>query len=232
MGRAIAERFAEEGARVAVNDINPATAAETAEAVGGFAVPFDCADRAAVERGVAEAAAALGPVELLVANHAFMTMAPFLDETTANWARMLNVNLLGTAWLIEAAAPSMVERGYGRIVAFASEWGVTGWPDATPYAASKGGIIGLVRSAARALGPQGIAVNAIAPGITDTPQLEVDAQAAGLTREEMVEQYAKDVPIGSVGEPRWVAAVAVFLCSEPAGAFVGQVVQPNGGTTT
>jgi NAD(P)-dependent dehydrogenase (short-subunit alcohol dehydrogenase family) len=232
MGRAIAERFAEEGARVAVNDINPATAVATAEAVGGFAVPFDCADRAAVGRGVAEAAAVLGPVELLVANHAFMTMAPFLDETTANWARTLDVNLLGTAWLIEAAAPSMVERGYGRIVASASEWGVTGWPEATAYAASKGGIIGLVRSAARALGPKGIAVNAIAPGITDTPQLDVDAQAAGLTHEEMVEQYAKDVPIGRVGEPRWVAAVAVFLCSEPGGAFVGQVVQPNGGTTT
>ena len=161
-----------------------------------------------------------------------MTMAPFLDETIANWARTLEVNLLGTAWLIEAAAPSMVERGYGRIVASASEWGVTGWPEATPYAASKGGIIGLVRSAAPSLGPKGIAVNAIAPGITDTPQLDVDAQAAGLTHEEMVGNTRRTSPSAGWVSPGGSPQSPVFLCSEPASAFVGQVVQPNGGTTT
>jgi NAD(P)-dependent dehydrogenase (short-subunit alcohol dehydrogenase family) len=125
----------------------------------------------------------------------------------------------------------MRERGHGRVVVIASEWGVTGWPNAAPYAASKGGLISLVKSAARALGPHGVAVNAIAPGITDTPQLQVDADDAGISLEAMIERYAQDIPLGRVGRPEDVAAVVSFLCSDAAIALVGQVLQPNGGTT-
>jgi len=158
-----------------------------------------------------------------------MTMAPF--EATTDFDRTIAVNLLGTAMLIELVAPGMVERGFGRIVVIASEWGVIGWPNATAYAASKGGLIALVKSAARALGPHGIAVNAVAPGITDTPQLQVDADDAGISLAEMIERYATDIPLGRVGDPADVAEVVAFLCSEPAIALVGQVLQPNGGTT-
>jgi NAD(P)-dependent dehydrogenase (short-subunit alcohol dehydrogenase family) len=108
---------------------------------------------------------------------------------------------------------------------------VIGWPNATAYAASKGGLIALVKSAARALGPHGVAVNAIAPGITDTPQLQVDADDAGIGLAEMIERYAAGVPLGRVGRPDDIAEVVAFLCSEPAIALVGQVLQPNGGTT-
>jgi NAD(P)-dependent dehydrogenase (short-subunit alcohol dehydrogenase family) len=125
----------------------------------------------------------------------------------------------------------MRERGFGRIVVTASEWGVIGWPNATAYAASKGGLISLVKSAARALGPHGVAVNAIAPGITDTPQLQVDADDAGITLAEMVDRYALDVPLGRVGRPEDIAEVVAFLCGDAAIALVGQVLQPNGGTT-
>lgn len=197
-----------------------------------MAVPFDVSDPDAVRAGIGTIEAELGPVEILVANHAYMTMAPFLEQSEADWRRNLDTNLLGTAWLLEATAPGMAERGYGRIVALASEWGVTGWPEATAYAASKGGIIGLVRSAAVAYARRGVAVNAIAPGITDTPQLEVDAQAAGVSRAEIVERYAEGVPFGRVGRPADIASAAAFLCSEAAAAMVGQVVGPNGGTTT
>ena len=103
--------------------------------------------------------------------------------------------------------------------------------NATAYAASKGGLIALVKSAARALGPHGIAVNAIAPGITDTPQLQVDADDAGLSLADMIERYAADIPLGRVGDPEEIAAVVAFLCSEAAIALVGQVLQPNRGTT-
>ena len=232
MGAAIARRLAAEGARVAVNDINPETAAATAEAVDGTALPFDVADRQAVEAAVARIEAELGPLDLLVANHAYMTMAPFLDERPEDWRRNLDVNLLGTAWLIEAAAPAMRHRGYGRIVAIASEWGVTGWPEAAAYSASKGGIVSLVRSAALALAPHGVAVNGVAPGITNTPQLDVDADAAGVSRAEIVERYATDVPLRRVGEPEDIASAVAFLLSTGAEALVGQIIQPNGGTTT
>ncbi|MDP9465204.1 MAG: SDR family NAD(P)-dependent oxidoreductase, partial [Actinomycetota bacterium] len=168
IGRAIAERLADEGARVVVNDINPDTAATVAAAINGIAAPFDCADRDAVRSAVQSVAADLGPIELAVANHAYMTMAPFIDEDPAAWQRTLDVNLKGALWVLQATARQMVAVGYGRIVCISSEWGLTGWPEAGAYATSKGGIVSLVRSAARALGPRGVAVNATAPGVTTT----------------------------------------------------------------
>ena len=224
MGAAIAARLAADGHAVAVNDIVGETARATAERIGATAYPFDVADPEAATAAVAK----IGPIDILVANHAYMTMAPF--EAT-EWDRTIAANLLGTACLIELVAPGMVERGFGRIVVLASEWGVIGWPNATAYAASKGGLIALVKSAARALGPHGVAVNAIAPGITDTPQLQVDADDAGIPLADMIERYAADIPLGRVGAPEEVAEVVSFLCSEPAIALVGQVIQPNGGTT-
>ena len=227
MGAAIAARLARDGHHVAVNDINAETARATAADIGGTAHPFDVADPDAAAAAIED----IGPVDLLVANHAYMTMAPFETADPGDWDRTIAVNLLGTATLIERVAPGMRERGFGRIVVIASEWGVIGWPNATSYAASKGGLIALVKSAARALGPHGIAVNAIAPGITDTPQLQVDADDAGISLAEMIERYAADVPLGRVGDPADIAEVVAFLCSEPAIALVGQVLQPNGGTT-
>ena len=231
MGRAIAERLATEGAKVAVNDLNTDTAAATAEAVGGIAVPFDVSEPDAVDAGVADVESRLGPVELLVANHAFMTMAPFEEESPENWRRILEVNLFGTGMLIERCVPGMAERGFGRIVVIASEWGVIGWPNATAYAASKGGLISLVKSAARAVGARGVSVNAIAPGVTDTPQLDVDALDAGVSHEEIARRYGEDIPLGRVGMPEEIAATVAFLCSTNAEAFVGQVLHPNGGST-
>lgn len=231
MGRAIAERLAAEGAKVAANDLNPGTAAATAEAVGGMAVPFDASEPDAVDAGVADVEGRLGPVEILVANHAFMTMAPFEEESPENWRRILDVNLFGTGMLIERCAPGMANRGFGRIVVMSSEWGVIGWPNATAYAASKGGLISLVKSVARAVGVKGVAVNAIAPGVTDTPQLDVDALDAGVSHEEIVRRYGEDIPIGRVGRPEEIAATVAFLCSTNAEAFVGQVLHANGGST-
>lgn len=231
MGRATAIRLAKERVTVCVNDINADGARRVAEEIGGFAVPFDVSDRDAVRENVAVCERECGPVDLLVANHAYMTMSPFLEHTEQDFSRTFAVNLLGTAWLIEACTPAMVQRGYGRIVAIASEWGIIGWPNATAYTASKGGIIALVKSVAREFVRDGIAVNAIGPGVTDTPQLDVDALDAGLTHQEMVDVYAKDVPLGRIGLPEDIAATVAFLLSTPAIAFVGQVIGPNGGST-
>jgi NAD(P)-dependent dehydrogenase (short-subunit alcohol dehydrogenase family) len=231
IGRATAVRLAGEGAVVCVNDIDPGTAGDVAGAVGGLSAPCDVSDLAALREQLARCERGRGPIDLVVANHAFMVMAPFAEHSEADFARTLEVNLLGTAWLMSLCAPPMARRGYGRIVAIASEWGQIGWPNATAYAATKGGIIALVKSVARQYARQGVAVNAVAPGVTDTPQLDVDAADAGLTHEEMVQTYGRDVPLGRIGRPEDIAATVAFLLSSPAGAFVGHVLGPNGGST-
>ncbi len=231
IGRATAERLASEGARVLVNDINPETAQIVADRIGVTAVPFDVSDAAAVDLALTRIEAEHGVVTLLVANHAYMTMAPFVDHSEFDFERHLTVNLIGTALLMQRCLPGMVESGYGRIVAMTSEWGVIGWPNATAYAASKGGIIALTKSVARAYAAKGIAANLVAPGTTDTPQLDVDAIDAGLTHEEMVAVYAAESPLGRINRPEDMAATIAFLLSEPAVALVGQVISPNGGTT-
>jgi NAD(P)-dependent dehydrogenase (short-subunit alcohol dehydrogenase family) len=232
IGRAIAQRLAEDGWRVAVNDIDEAAAIATAAEIdGALALPFDVADHAAAAAGVARAERELGPLGTLVANHAFMAMAPFETTTEADWRRHLDVNLLGTAALVELVGPAMATRESGRIVLIASEWGQTGWPEATAYAATKGGLISLTKSAARALGRRGVAVNAVAPGVTDTPQLEVDAAAAGVSREEIAARYAEAIPLGRLTRPEEIAETVAFLCGPHAHALVGQVLAPNGGST-
>jgi NAD(P)-dependent dehydrogenase (short-subunit alcohol dehydrogenase family) len=231
IGRAIALRLAEQGATVCVNDIAAESAGEVASAVGGLSVPCDVSDRSAIEDQIVRCEREVGPIDLLVANHAFMTMAPLQQHSEADFWRTLDVNLLGTAWLISKCAPAMAGRGYGRIVAISSEWGLTGWPNATAYAATKGAIIALVKSVARQYARDGVAINAVAPGVTDTPQLDVDAANAGVTHEQMVATYARDVPLGRIGRPQDIAATVAFLLSEPAAGFVGAVLSPNGGST-
>lgn len=231
IGRAIAERLAREGATVVVNDINPETAAAVAAAIGGTPAVFDVSDAAAVDAGIAAIEAEHGNVSLLACNHAWMTMAPFGDTPWAEIERHLAVNLVGTALLIRRCLLGMRAAGYGRIVAMTSEWGVIGWPNATAYAASKGGIIALIKGVARAFAREGISANLVAPGTTDTPQLDVDAADAGLTHEEMVAVYARESPMRRINLPEHQAAAVAFLLSEPAIALTGWIVSPNGGTT-
>jgi NAD(P)-dependent dehydrogenase (short-subunit alcohol dehydrogenase family) len=232
LGRAIALRLAAEGARVAVNDRARSPGVEAViEKTGGVAAIADVSDPDAVERMVAEAERELGGIDVLVANHAYMSMAPFVEHKPGDWWKNVDVNLSGTFFLVRAVLPAMRRGGGGRIVIIASEFGVVGWANATAYAASKAGLISLTKTLGRELGPEGIAVNAIAPGIMDTPQLDVDAADAGVSSEEIRRRYAAESPIGRIGRPEEVAGVVAFLACEAGGAFVGQIVQPNGGTT-
>jgi NAD(P)-dependent dehydrogenase (short-subunit alcohol dehydrogenase family) len=232
LGRAIATRLAAEGARVAVNDRQPsAQLDQVVEETGGIAAVADVSDPDAVNRMVGEVQQALGPIEVLVANHAYMSMLPFVDHETGDWWRNVDVNLSGTFFLVRAVLPGMRKLGAGRIVIIASEFGVVGWANASAYSASKAGLISLTKTLGRELGPENILVNAIAPGIMDTPQLDVDAEDAGVSPEEIRRRYAADSPMGRIGRPEEIAALATFLSTDAAGAFVGQVLQPNGGTT-
>lgn len=232
LGRQIALRLAREGARVAVNDREPSPGVDEVVAESdGIAAIADVSDPEAVTEMVARVEAELGGLDVLVANHAYMSMAPFTEHDPADWWKNIDVNLSGTFFLIRAALPALRRRGGGRVVIIASEFGVTGWANATAYAASKAGLVSLTKTLGRELGPEGIAVNAIAPGIMDTPQLDVDAADAGVTPEEIRRRYAAASPIGRIGRPQEIAALAAFLACEAGGAFVGQIVQPNGGTT-
>lgn len=229
LGRATAHRLARDGMTVAVNDRIPTPELDAlAVELGGMAAPADVSDPRAVRRMVSD----LGtPVDLLVANAAYMAMAPLDRHDPGDWWRVIDTNLGGTFACVQAVLPGMRERGAGRIVLVSSEWGVTGWPGATAYSAAKAGMISLAKSLARELGPDGIAVNAIAPSVIDTPQLEVDARDAGVSRAEILRRYAERVPLGRVATPEEVAAAVAFLADPRLGALTGQVVHVNGGTT-
>ena len=232
LGHATALRLAADGFRVAVNDItDDGRLTALSERIGGMPVPADIAEPAAARDMVADVASALGPVQVLVANAAAMAMCPFLDADMASWWRQIDVNLTGHFRLIQAVIPAMRAAGHGRIVIIASGWGVIGHPNATAYAASKAGLIALTKGLGRELGPQGILANAIAPAFIDTEQLRVDADDAGLTLEEMRQQYREQIPIRQLASPQDIAAAVSFLAGPGSSAVVGQILQPNGGVT-
>jgi NAD(P)-dependent dehydrogenase (short-subunit alcohol dehydrogenase family) len=232
IGRAIAERLARDGATVAVNGLRRDERMEAVvEATSGVPAPADVSDRAAVTAMVADLERNVGIVDVLVVNHAYMTMGPLVDHDLDDWWRVVDTNLGGAFHLVQAVLPGMLRAGTGRIVLVSSEWGVTGWPEATAYAASKAGLISLTKTLGRELAPRGVIVNAVAPGVIDTPQLEVDAKSAGITRDRIIEEYARAIPMGRVGRPEEIASTVALLADPRMAAFVGQVLQVNGGST-
>jgi 2-hydroxycyclohexanecarboxyl-CoA dehydrogenase len=232
LGLAIAGRLAADGARLALNDLEgSAGMLELIDRTGGVAAVADVSDADAVAGMVERAESELGSIDALVANHAYMSMAPFTEHDPADWWRNVDVNLSGTHYVIRAVLGGMRRRGSGRIVVIASEFGVVGWANATAYAASKAGLIALTKTLGRELSRDGILVNAIAPGIMDTPQLDVDAADAGVSPAEIRRRYANESPIGRIGRPEEIAATVAFLIGDGATAFTGQILQPNGGTT-
>jgi NAD(P)-dependent dehydrogenase (short-subunit alcohol dehydrogenase family) len=232
IGLSIVERLVNDGAVVALNgrSADDRMAAAVA-ATGAHPAPADVSDRESVHSMVHDIEQTLGTIDVLVANHAYMSMSPLVDCDLDDWWRVIDTNLGGTFHLIQAVLPGMRRAGGGRIVVISSEWGVTGWPNATAYAASKAGLISLTKTLGRELAPEGIIVNAVAPGVIDTPQLEVDARDAGVTRAEIVEEYARDIPLGRVGRPAEIAAAVSLLADSRLSSLVGQVLQVNGGTT-
>jgi NAD(P)-dependent dehydrogenase (short-subunit alcohol dehydrogenase family) len=232
IGAAIANRLAADGATVGVNGpTRDARMDAVVAATGGFPAAADVSDATAVATTVAEIERSRGPVDILVCNAAYMTMGPFVDHAEDDWWKVVDTNLSGTVYLVQAVLDGMRRNRGGNIVIIASEWGVIGWPNASAYCASKAGLIALTKSLGRELAPEGITVNGIAPGIIDTPQLQVDADDAGITLAEMHEEYARNIPLGRIGKPEDIAAAVSLLARADLGAFVGQTIQINGGTT-
>jgi NAD(P)-dependent dehydrogenase (short-subunit alcohol dehydrogenase family) len=230
IGTAIATRLAADGALVAVNDRADTSALQAVCAdIGGVPAVADVGDHDAVAAMVAAIEAEHGPIEVLVCNAAVETMGDFLEQTEEEFWTQVHVNLTGTYSLIQAVLPGMRKLGRGRIVIISSIWAITGYPRAVGYAASKAGLIGLTKSLGHELAPEGITVNAIAPGVIDSPQIEVDAQDAGMTLDELREFYSGHTAVRRVGQPEEIAGLIAMLVGPGGGSYVGQVVQPNGG---
>lgn len=203
-----------------------------AERTGAIPAVRDLADPEATRALVRETVESTGRLDVLVANHATMSMSALVAADPDEWWRVVRTNLLGTFALTQEAVRAMRAHGDGgRIVIISSEWGVTGWPNASAYAASKAGLISLVKCLGRELAPEGILVNAIAPGVIDTPQLQVDADDAGVDLQTMHGRYAEGIPLGRVGHATEIAEAVRFLADPALAAMAGQIMQINGGAT-
>lgn len=222
IGAATADLLERNGLAVARNHL-------PGQAVPGYSAPADVSDARDVAGMVERVRGELGPVAVLVCNAAYMVMGAIDEVGPEAFWRVLDTNLTGSFNCIRACAPGMSSAGWGRIVTIASGWGVSGYPRASAYSASKAGLISLTRAVARELGPDGVTANAVAPGVVDTPQLEVDAADAGVSLELIRARYGEQVPLGRVGRPDEVAAVVAHLCGEAAGTITGQVVGVGGG---
>jgi 2-hydroxycyclohexanecarboxyl-CoA dehydrogenase len=232
LGSAVARRLAAIGYLVALNDRPGRDVTGLADELGGITAPADVSDPDAVTAMTEEVERRTGEhIGLLVAAAAQMTLAPFAGHDPGEWWRTIDVDLGGTFACAQAVLPGMVERGGGRMVFVASEWGLIGWPGATAHSASKAGIVALVKSLGRELAPLGIAVNAVAPSVIDTPRLEVDAEAAGVTVAEIRARYAARVPLGRIATPEEIAAAVAFLADDRLPTLVGQILHVNGGAT-
>jgi 3-oxoacyl-[acyl-carrier protein] reductase len=255
IGRAIAVRFAEEGARVVVNDVRKDAAERTAAEAGGgaLAVVADVADSSQVRAMFAEVERALGGLDVLVNNAGIGEVDPAgRDELNAklearigemmagqvqthwdvtqslrdeDWARMLAVHLNGTFYCTREALRLMSRVNRGAIVNISSVAGLMGIEVAPHYGAAKAGILGFTRSVAREVASRGIRVNAICPGWIDTPILDPLPPMVRVLAE-------RQTPLGRLGEPREIAVVAAFLASDDASFVTGQWLSPNGGLLT
>ena len=228
MGAAMAERLAAEGARVAVTDIDgdsALTAAKALEGAAGFRL--DITDAAEVSARIAEITAALGPIDALVNNAGWDKLSPFLDTDEDLWDRVIDINLRGPIRMTKAVLPQMVERGGGRIVNISSDAGRVGSTGEAVYSACKAGIIGFTKTIAREVARQGITVNAICPGPTDTPLL----QGMVGEHEKLIESLKRGIPLGRLGQPEDLAGAVAFMVSDDAAFITGQTLSVSGGLT-
>lgn len=228
IGAAAALALAQQGLDIAVHyHQNRQGAEQTAErcrALGVRAELFTCnvADSAAVDQMCSEIRSRLGVPLVLVNNAGVDSFGLLTDTTDAEWRRVMGADLDGVFYCCRALIPGMVHEKYGRIVNISSMWGISGASCEAAYSAAKAGVIGLTKALAKELGPSGITVNAMAPGVIHT---DMNAHHSAETMAALCEE----TPVGRLGEPEDVAAAVAFLASEAAGFITGQVLGADGG---
>lgn len=232
IGAGTAKALAAQGHHVAVVDVSDRAraVAEQITSSGGTALPVlaDISDPDAVTAAVAEVAARLGPVGILVNNAGFARDNMVLDMPLADWDAVVNTHLRGAFLMLKATAPAMREAGWGRVVNISSISALVD-SDRANYVAAKAGVEGFTRATALDLAPFGITVNAIGPGVIVTEMTKVSAARAGRTLDEHVEVQRNSIPRGRVGTPHDIARAVLFFTAEDADYVTGQVIYVSGG---
>ena len=236
IGAAVARRYAEEGARVVVADrlLDEAKSVAAALGHGAFAVALDVTDPQSIAAMVADVSSQAGQIDILVNGAAVFDLAPITDITRESYHKVFRVNVEGLIFTLQAVARQMIAQGKGgKIVNFASQAGRRGEALVAIYCASKAAVISFTQSAGLALIKHRINVNAIAPGVVDTPMWdEVDALFAkyeNLPLGEKKRQVGAAVPYGRMGRPEDLTGMAVFLASDDAEYIVAQTYNVDGG---
>jgi NAD(P)-dependent dehydrogenase (short-subunit alcohol dehydrogenase family) len=234
IGLGIAQRFAREGAQVAILDVNLETAQSAAQAVGGMGLQVDVADKESVHGAVDAILAEWGRIDVWVNNAGIFYAADITESPSIkDWDRIVAVNLTGAFLCCQAVAKPMIAQGSGAIINISSIAGKIGFPAEAGYCGTKAGVIGLSRSVAMELVGHGIRVNAICPGNIRTSMLEsVDARICadeGWEPGTFLQQTAENIPLGYIGDVEDIGAVAAFLASDDASYIVGQAITPDGG---
>ncbi len=268
IGKGIALRLAQEGAEVVVADYNPETAEETASEIKSLgrrslSYPVDISNVSQLNQMADDTVTEFGHVDILINNAGTIQIKPMMDVTEEDWDRVIDLNMRGTFFCLQAVARKMIERipeelkaaigpveslavpkegegekkkitgCWGKILSLSSISGRSGRPTQVHYAASKAAVISITQSAALALAPYRINVNAIAPGVVNTPMWEgIDRDRAKLLKlkpGEAMANIVKTVPINRVSTPDDLAGAIIFLCSSDADYITGQTLNVDGG---
>ena len=235
IGRAFAEAYATEGARIAVADIDVARARSTASEIGdaAMAVEMDVTSQDSIDRAVAQTLSAFGRIDVLINNAAVFTAAPIVEIERPDYVRTFDINVAGTLFTMQAVAGHMIEHGGGKIINMASQAGRRGEPLVAVYCATKAAVISLTQSAGLDLIRHGINVNAISPGVVDGEHWDgVDRLFAKYENRPLGEKkklVGEAVPIGRMATPDDLTGMAVFLASTESDYVVAQTFNVDGG---
>jgi 2-hydroxycyclohexanecarboxyl-CoA dehydrogenase len=235
IGRGIATALAGQGFRVAIADLNLATAGQTAKELteaGGtmIAVETDVTQTASVRTAVQAVEAEFGPVEVAVNNAGWDDFMPFVATTEEFWDKVLEINFKGALRVTHAVVPGMMERGFGRVINIGSDAGRVGSSLEAVYSGAKGGLIAFTKTLAREVATKGITANAVCPGPTDTPMLRNFASNAG-DAEKVIGGMTRAVPMKRLGRPEDIGPAVAFLASDEAAFITGQTLSVSGGLT-
>jgi 2-hydroxycyclohexanecarboxyl-CoA dehydrogenase len=235
IGASICRRFAEDGAKVAVFDLNGEAAESIAADIrskGGLAEAFgmDLTSQESVVAAVAAAEAKLGSTDVLVNNAGWDKASPFLKTDKALWDKIVAVNLYGALYMHHAVLPGMAARGAGRVINVASDAARVGSSGEAVYAFCKGGLVSFSKTMARELARKKISVNVVCPGPTDTALFR-DFAGEGEQGEKLKDALTKAIPFGRLGQPDDLPGIIAFLASDEASFITGQIISVSGGLT-
>jgi 2-hydroxycyclohexanecarboxyl-CoA dehydrogenase len=235
IGGATCRRLAQEGARVAVFDMNLEAAQRVAadvQSAGGTATAFKCdiTQRAEVDAAVAATEAQLGPIDVLINNAGWDVFKAFTKTVPAEWEKLIAINLTGALHMHHAVLPGMAARKRGRIVNISSDAARVGSSGEAVYAACKGGLVAFSKTVAREHARHGITVNVVCPGPTDTALFADYKEGAG-NPEKLMEAFTRAIPLGRIGQPEDLVGAIAFFASDDASYITGQVISVSGGLT-